>query len=386
MSSELVLSLRFGRDSGDTNYLGSGWSGGEDGYRWMIGERSELWLECPGAGNYLLELELTPFVHPPALPVQRLAVAVRGTVVGRSVLAGLSTLGYRIPADLLAGKGPIRIGFEHPDAARPADLTGNRDDRQLALSVRRLGLHRINGDMSLRRLDAGAGVVAADIGQLVGIPALQFMLGFESLGDNCEFGLVQRRCGAEPLGLLRFSNIELEPLLRGLAAEFEGLAEPEDLELTISEGERPEYVLHAGRYALTFHTFQFEGEIDAAELLAKQIARLRLLRRKLLEDLRLGETIFIYKRNEALREQDVLPLHAALNRFAANTLLFVTTADAAHPPGTVERLMPGLLRGYIDRFAPQENAHDLSLERWLAVCVNAHRLAHKTAAAPVAAT
>jgi hypothetical protein len=63
-----------------------------------------------------------------------------------------------------------------------------------------------------------------------------------------------------------------------------------------------------------------------------------------------------------------------LNRFAANTLLFVTPADAAHPPGTVERLMPGLLRGSIDRFAPPENAHDLSLECWLAVCVNAHQL------------
>jgi hypothetical protein len=386
LSSELVLSVRFGRDSGDANYLGPGWSAGEDGYRWMIGERSELWLECPGAGNYLLELELTPFVHPPALPVQRLAVSVRGTVIGRSVLRGLSTVGYRIPADLLAGKGPVRIGFEHPDAARPVDLTDHPDDRQLALSVRRLSLSRVSGDMSLRRLDTGAGVVAADIGQLIGIPAVQFMLGFESLGDNCEFGLVQRRCGAEPLGLLRFSNIELEPLLRGLAAEFEGLAEREDLELTISEGERREYVLHASRYALTFHTFQYEGEIDAVELMAKQIARLRLLRRKLLEDLRLGEKIFVYKRNEVLHEHNVLPLHALLNRFAANTLLFVTPADAAHPPGTVERLMPGLLQGYVDRFAPSKNAHDLSLERWLAVCVNAFRLVRKAAGASVPAT
>ena len=386
MSSELVLNLRFGHNSGDANYLGPGWSAGENGYRWMIGERSELWLECPGSGNYLLELELAPFVHPPALRVQRLAVSVRGTVIGRSVLSRPSTLGYRIPADLLAGKGPVRIGLEHPDAARPVDLTDHSDDRQLALSARRLGLYRISGDMSLRRLDATTGVVAADIGLLVGIPALQFMLGFESLGDNCEFGLVQRRCGAEPLGLLRFSNIELGPLLRGLAAEFEGLEVREDLMLTFSEAERREYVLHHSRYALSFHTFQYENEIDAAELMGKQSARLRLLRRKFLEDLREGEKIFVYKRNEALSEQDVLPLHVALNRFAPNTLLFVTPADAAHPPGTVERLMPGLLRGSIDRFAPPENAHDLSLECWLAVCVNAYRLARETAAVPVSAS
>lgn len=27
---------------------------------------------------------------------------------------------------------------------------------------------------------------------------------FESLGDNCEFGLVQRHFGAEPVGVFRF--------------------------------------------------------------------------------------------------------------------------------------------------------------------------------------
>jgi len=383
LSSELVLGLRFGRDSGDANYLGLGWSGDEDGYRWMTGEWSEVWLEDPGPGNYLLELELSPFVHPPTLLAQRLAVAVRGTVIGRSSVSELNTLGYRIPAALLVGKGPVRLGFLHPDAARPVDLTGNADDRRLALSVRRLGLYRVSGDMSQRQLQGGAGVATDGISALIGIPALQFMLGFESLGDNCEFGLVQRQCGAEPLGLLRFSNIELGPLLRGLTMEFAGLGARENVELTLSEGERREYVLYQKQYALTFHTFKYEGEVDATVMMDQQIARLALLRRKLLEELRTGEKIFVCKRNEPLSEQEMLPLYAALNRFAANTLLFVTPADAAHPPGTVEQLMPGLLRGSIDRFAPPENAHDLSLESWLAVCVNAYRLVHDKAGAAI---
>jgi hypothetical protein len=37
--------------------------------------------------------------------------------------------------------------------------------------------------------------------------------------------------------------------------------------------------------------------------------------------------------------------------------------------------MPGLLKGYIDRFAPDDNAHDLSFEGWLRVCANACVLA-----------
>ncbi len=380
MTTDLTLSLHFGLNSGDANYLGTGWSGDEDGYRWMIGEQSELWLEYPGPGNYLLELELWPFVRPPTLVAQRLAVSVRGTVIGRLVLSGRRTIGFRVPAELLAGRGPVRLSFLHPDATRPADLTEGGDDRRLAFAVRRLGFYRISGDMTQRHLPGTAGVTAAEIGGLVGIPAAQFMLGFESLGDNCEFGLVQRRCGAEPLGLLRFSNIAFDWLVHGLAEEFDGLGDRDKLELTLSDAKPREYVLHERRYELTFHTFQYEGEVDAAELMGKQMARLRLLRRKLLEDLRGGEKIFVCKRNEALQEQDVLPLHAALNRFAPSTLLFVTPADAAHPPGTVERLMPGLLKGAIDRFAPLENAHDLSLERWLEICVNAHRLARQPAA------
>jgi hypothetical protein len=31
------------------------------------------------------------------------------------------------------------------------------------------------------------------------------------------------------------------------------------------------------------------------------------------------------------------------------------------------------LRGYVDRFAPQDNAHELSLDAWTAVCEAAWR-------------
>jgi hypothetical protein len=41
----------------------------------------------------------------------------------------------------------------------------------------------------------------------------------------------------------------------------------------------------------------------------------------------------------------------------------------------VEVVMPGLLKGYIDRFAPDDNAHDLSFDGWLRVCANACVLA-----------
>ena len=39
--------------------------------------------------------------------------------------------------------------------------------------------------------------------------------------------------------------------------------------------------------------------------------------------------------------------------------------DDEHPAGTVEVLTAGLVKGYIDRFAPGENAHALSLAEGL---------------------
>jgi hypothetical protein len=44
---------------------------------------------------------------------------------------------------------------------------------------------------------------------VLGLPDLDavrgFFPGFENLGGNCEFGLVQRHFGAEPLSLLRWT-------------------------------------------------------------------------------------------------------------------------------------------------------------------------------------
>ena len=46
---------------------------------------------------------------------------------------------------------------------------------------------------------------------------------FESLGRGCEFGFLQRRAGAEPMGLLRFASMPLEGLIRGLQTQFAGI-------------------------------------------------------------------------------------------------------------------------------------------------------------------
>ena len=37
------------------------------------------------------------------------------------------------------------------------------------------------------------------------------VFAFESIGDNCELGMLQRHVGIEPLGLLRFAGAQVLP-------------------------------------------------------------------------------------------------------------------------------------------------------------------------------
>jgi hypothetical protein len=289
---------------------------------------------------------------------QRLVVGARNRGVAQIAVSHGGGIGFHIPAGLIAAPGPVRLLFIHPDFRRPMDVEGGTDDRQLAFSVGSLRVFRI--------LPRPAPAPSTSL------PRDQLITRFESLGDNCEFGLVQRKLGAEPLGLLRFSYIELRLLLRGLRRGFEGLGNPATIEVW-AEGNDREIVVRESMYQMTYHTFQYETQIGLETVQQQQATRLNFLKRKLLEDIGAGEKIFVLKRVPPLRPEEVLPIYAILNELGRNWLLWMVPSDAAHPPGTVEVLLPGLLRGYIDRFAPNENAHDLSLETWTAVCEAAWR-------------
>jgi hypothetical protein len=120
-----------------------------------------------------------------------------------------------------------------------------------------------------------------------------------------------------------------------------------------------------------YHTFVYEGQRSIWLMREQESARLKFLLRKFMEELQAGEKIFVYKRDAAVTEEEILPLHMSLNRYGDNTLLWVMPAEPDRPAGTVEVVRPGLLKGYIDRFAPDDNAHDFSFDGWLRICANA---------------
>jgi hypothetical protein len=374
------VEINFGSEGNCIEFVTSGWSAPEPGFRWMTGVASELQIDRDfDDADHILELEVSPLVWRSLVPQQRLSILLNGVILTQVALTRASRLGFLIPASVIPREQPLTIAFVHPDAASPEQLGGNADARLLSLLTKKIAISQVPGGQLGSAL-AGTGKVDIDsIQERTGFSAPEFMVKFESLGDNCEFGLVQRRCGAEPLGLLRFSTTELATLLRGLDVAFRDLGDPADLEFVLDNAQKPEYVVREKRYGLVYHTFRYKGEVDEEKLAAGEPLRLRFLVRKLVEDLVSANKIFVCKRNEPVMREEILPLYRALNSFGRNSLLWVVPANERMSPGSVETVLPGLFRGFIERFAPPENAHDLALNSWIEICINAFELAHERA-------
>jgi hypothetical protein len=229
------------------------------------------------------------------------------------------------------------------------------------------------------------GAAADPAAQATPLARADLITQFESLGENCEFGLVQRQCGAEPLGLLRFTSAPLPKLLHALRTRFRGMGTPDNLLVELSANGR-EYLVHDRVFGFNYHAWVKQGEMPPDEIHAREVKRVPFLVRKLIEDLTLGEKIFVYHGMAPLTLTDAQALAQAVRAYGPGVTLWVELADAGHPPGHVEWVEAGLMKAYIQRFAPGEAAHDFVLEPWVELCERAVALKdsdHARARGPV---
>lgn len=192
---------------------------------------------------------------------------------------------------------------------------------------------------------------------------------FDSLGENCELGLVQRHFNAEPLGLLRWTHTRLETLIHLLNSNFSGLGENDNVELKRPDG--GEYYVRDTKYGVVFHTFISQNRGEESEFLAKQSARLRWLRDKVLTDLADGDKTFVYKFHESNCALQSRTLFQALSKYGACRLLCVSQADEDNAAGSVRTDGNGLFYGYLSRLNPTaapESKWDIPFAEWIAIC------------------
>lgn len=185
---------------------------------------------------------------------------------------------------------------------------------------------------------------------------------FESLGDTCEFGIVQRRFAAEPVSLLRWVGTPPHLLTAALNARFAGVGEPEHTRIDVTLGE---YTTADRRYHMAGHTFTPPSSEPIESFAPKQYRRMQYLRRNLIDDLTAAEKIFVYKAHDGISEDQLAALFEAMRSYAETIVLFcVRLADPDHPAGTLERRDPGLFVGYLDKFSNVDTSFDL----WIDLC------------------
>jgi hypothetical protein len=141
--SKVELLIDFSRDGNSKLYVRDGWYAPEREHTWTRGTSSTLELPLiePGA-RYALEMLMWPFVVPDKIPDQFLAILVNDNIIAKTVVKpGFNLIECNVPPDC-ATQSRVTLRFDHPDAAKPCDQPGFKDDRVLALAFKTLKVRR----------------------------------------------------------------------------------------------------------------------------------------------------------------------------------------------------------------------------------------------------
>jgi tetratricopeptide (TPR) repeat protein len=205
-----------------------------------------------------------------------------------------------------------------------------------------------------------------------GLSQQDLMLRFVSLGGCCEFALVQRHFGVEPLGLLRWGNIDVSTLIVMLENKCAGVGDVDQMRLSVDPAQ--DYIVTDTRYAMGLHTFTHVAGQDENRLMCYLSRYLKLMREGLLEDLTSVERPFVYRSLTGMTEADMLRLSAAIRAYnAQNALLCVTIPGSGEAPATVRRLSSHVVVAALPpgRTAPPELAWKIQYEAWAHICAAA---------------
>lgn len=200
-----------------------------------------------------------------------------------------------------------------------------------------------------------------------------FLNDFESLGVDCEFGIFQRHAGVEPLGLLRFSTVPLEGLLKGLDDDFV-LIEQADL-LTLETNSFQEYMVRIKPYGLYYHTNKSAASIDPREVKNDELARLKFLRQKFLTDLTDPERIFVRKMPQYDGEREIEKLIEKIRVRGPAWLVLVREASDPKAPRTVRIVGDRVLAVEVTAYAEDADPYGEQFTDWWIICQNIFSIA-----------
>jgi hypothetical protein len=218
-------------------------------------------------------------------------------------------------------------------------------------------------------LTDAAPALPASIAAALGTDIVTLLRGFESLGTDHEFGVVQRKLGLEVLNLFRFCEGSFAGLIRALIDDLNAATDPRQVTVEMNGAEHP--VLALPSYDLRWPAFDAENDAGQEAWRCANAVTLGYLRRKFYEGLRTGRKTYVLKQRRPIALAEAAVVLVELNRSGTATLLCVSEAPHDRQPGQVELLLPGLMRGYVRRFASDTDVGSADPADWLRVLANA---------------
>jgi len=182
-----------------------------------------------------------------------------------------------------------------------------------------------------------------------------------SLGRNCEFGLVQRRYGHEPIGLLRWADSPLEAVIRGFATRFAHIGESLTLRPS-SQGD--EWLALDDATGITFHS-EISADRPEEDVRRQEERRLPRLAEKLLEDVADRRKLLVYSSALWRSPREGLGLLHAVRSVGDAALLLV-----AQGAGPLRDFGGRCWGGWLPQLTEVDGALHLGGEAWDALLVD----------------
>jgi hypothetical protein len=393
--SPALASYTFGQNGTALPFLRGGWGMGEDHSAWIIGASAQIELPAPEQpGPHMLRLDVRTAGDESVGPVREVSIVLDRIVIGQFSLDEPTPLIMPLPRELTEGRDSLPLTIIPGGPRRSASSTPTLSIAVSQMSVVPLpaGVGRIES-LRMDQLQSSASQVASreflteDVATLLSTIEAALDMDpralasrFEGLGDNREFGVVQRNLGLDVVNLFRFGDARPPDLIRALSDDLQALIDPASVTVELSESDPREYLLKSSVYNMSWHTFRYENDSDPRAVWRDHATQLGFLRRKFYDGLRAGRKIYVVKQSRPISAVQAAALLMELNRHGKATLLCVEPAPPEWRPGEVELLMPGLMRGYVERFADADDVEAADVIAWLRVLANA-ALLHRDPAA-----
>jgi hypothetical protein len=102
---------------------------------WTVAPVVEMELQFPfNRNDIMMELEITPFIVPPDVPIQTAFIFVGGLFVGFLSISGHTKRSFVIARSMISGRA-TRLSMVIPTAISPATLRMSDDQRELGLRL-----------------------------------------------------------------------------------------------------------------------------------------------------------------------------------------------------------------------------------------------------------